>query len=200
MLESMQTNPRPTRAEASDVSNAVLDGTDAVMLSGETAAGRYPVESVATMARIAEKTETMLPYRESFEQKVAWHPAGVTEAISQSVVGASLELGPKAILTPTETGFTARMVSKYRPNVPIVAVTTNENVLGGLCLLWGVVPVLGQPAATTDEMLESSMRSAVRSGALSPGDAVIVSAGVPVGRSGATNLMKIAEVPAFADA
>lgn len=194
MLESMQTNPRPTRAEASDISNAVLDGSDAVMLSGETAAGKYPVESVATMARIAEKTETILPYRESFEQKIALHPTNVTEVISQSVVGASLDLGPKAILTPTETGFTARMVSKYRPNVPIIAVTPNEKVLGGLCLVWGVVPVKGETAPTTDEMLASSLQSAVGSGVLSPGDTVIVSAGVPVGRSGATNLMKIVEV------
>lgn len=198
MLESMQANPRPTRAEASDVSNAVLDGTDAVMLSGETAAGKYPVESVATMARIAEKTESILPYRESFEQKVALHPTHVTEVISQSVVGAALDLAPKAILTPTETGFTARMVSKYRPNVPIIAVTTNESVLGGLCLVWGVVPVKGEPAASTDEMLASSLASAVKSGVLAPGDAVIVSAGVPVGRSGATNLMKIVEVPELA--
>lgn len=196
MLESMQINPRPTRAEASDVSNAVLDGSDAVMLSGETAAGKYPVESVVTMARIAEKTETILPYRESFEQKIRLHPTNVTEVISQSVVGASLDLEPKAILTPTESGFTARMVSKYRPKVPIIAVTTNESVLGGLCLVWGVIPVKGEPAPTTDEMLESSLRSAVKCGALSPGDAVILSAGVPVGRSGATNLMKIVEAPA----
>ncbi|GAA3411012.1 pyruvate kinase [Paenibacillus hodogayensis] len=196
MLESMQTNPRPTRAEASDVSNAVLDGSDAVMLSGETAAGKYPVEAVATMARIAEKTETILPYRESFEQKIVQHPTNVTEAISQSVVGASLDLRPAAIVTPTETGFTARMVSKYRPQVPIVAVTTNERVLGGLCLVWGVIPVKGEPAQTTDEMLASSLKSAVTAGALAPGDTVIVSAGVPVGRSGATNLMKIVEVPA----
>lgn len=196
MLESMQVNPRPTRAEASDVSNAVLDGSDAVMLSGETAAGKYPVESVATMARIVEKTETILPYRESFEQKVRLHPTNITEVISQSVVGASLDLEPKAILTPTESGFTARMVSKYRPKVPIIAVTTNESVLGGLCLVWGVIPVKGEPAPTTDEMLESSLQSAVKSGALSPGDTVIVSAGVPVGRSGATNLMKIVQAPA----
>lgn len=195
MLESMQMNPRPTRAEASDVSNAVLDGTDAVMLSGETAAGKYPVESVATMAAIAEKTETILPYRESFEHKITLHPTNVTEVISQSVVGASLDLQPKAIVTPTETGFTARMVSKYRPKVPIVAVTTNASVLGGLCLVWGVVPVQGKPALTTDEMVDSALRCGVTAGVLSPGDTVIVSAGVPVGRSGATNLMKIVEVP-----
>ncbi|PYI51609.1 pyruvate kinase [Paenibacillus flagellatus] len=196
MLESMQANPRPTRAEASDVSNAVLDGTDAVMLSGETAAGKYPVESVATMAAIVCKTESILPYRESFERKIALHPTNVTEVISQSVVGASLDLTPKAIVAPTETGFTARMISKYRPEAPIIAVTTNAEVLGGLALVWGVVPVQGKPEPTTDEVLASSLRSGVDAGLLQPGDTVIVSAGVPVGRSGATNLMKIVEVPA----
>lgn len=197
MLESMQSNPRPTRAEASDIFNAVLDGSDAVMLSGETAAGNYPVESVETMARIAVKSETILPYKEWFKQKVALHPTNITEVISQSVVGASLDLAPKAILAPTESGFTARMVSKYRPNVPIIAVSTNAHVLGGLSLVWGVTPILGEPAPDTDGVLHASLKSAVKHGLLSSGDTVIVSAGVPVGRSGATNLMKIVEVPAF---
>lgn len=194
MLDSMQSNPRPTRAEASDVANAVLDGTDVIMLSGETAAGKYPVESVQTMAAIAEKTESILPYNELLAQKSAMHRTDITEVISQSAVGASLDLEASAIITPTMTGFTARMVSKYRPKAPIIAVTPHEEVQRRLCLVWGVIPVKGERVETTDEMFQSAIQGGSRIGLLKQGDLVVVTAGVPAGKSGTTNFIKIDHV------
>ncbi|MED4603672.1 pyruvate kinase [Paenibacillus validus] len=191
MLDSMQSNPRPTRAEASDVANAVLDGTDAIMLSGETAAGKYPLESVRTMASIAQRMEASIDYREQFIKRTALHRTDVTEVISQAVVSSSLELDAKAIITPTESGFTARMVSKYRPKAPIVAVAPNEQILRRLSLVWGVTPVQGYEVASTDEMFESAIRHGKQSGVVQPDELVIVSAGVPIGKSGSTNLIKI---------
>ncbi len=143
MLDSMQRNPRPTRAEASDVANAIFDGTDAIMLSGETAAGRYPTESVQTMARIAERAEAALEYREIFTKQANAQQTSVTEAISQAVANSALDLGAKAIITSTKSGFTARMVSKYKPKAPIIAVTTDEKVLRRLSLIWGVIRCAG---------------------------------------------------------
>ncbi|MBD2870515.1 pyruvate kinase [Paenibacillus arenilitoris] len=191
MLDSMQRNPRPTRAEASDVANAIFDGTDAIMLSGETAAGRYPVESVQTMARIAERAENALEYREIFNKQANAQQTTVTEAISQAVANSALDLRAKAIITSTQSGFTARMVSKYKPKSPIIAVTTDEKVLRRLALIWGVFPVLGPEAQTTDEMFENAVDGAMSTGFLSLGDTVVITAGVPVGRSGTTNLIKI---------
>ncbi|MBP1993258.1 pyruvate kinase [Paenibacillus eucommiae] len=194
MLDSMQRNPRPTRAEASDVANAVFDGTDAVMLSGETAAGKYPVESVLTMARIALRAEDALEYREIFVRTAQAQQTTVTEAISQAVANSALELGAKAILTATESGYTARMVSKYRPRSPIVAVTPNEHVIRHLSLVWGVIPVKGVEAKTTDELFELAVETSIKSGLVTLGDIVIITAGVPVGRSGTTNLIKVHHV------
>jgi pyruvate kinase len=194
MLDSMQRNPRPTRAEASDVANAVFDGTDAVMLSGETAAGKYPVESVLTMARIAIRAEDALEYREIFIRTAQAQQTTVTEAISQAVANSALELGAKAILTATESGYTARMVSKYRPKSPIVAVTPNDQVIRRLCLVWGVMPVKGETCKTTDELFDLAVDSSIKSGLVSLGDIVIITAGVPVGRSGTTNLIKVHHV------
>ncbi|WP_409344028.1 pyruvate kinase [Paenibacillus sp. MBLB4367] len=194
MLDSMQINPRPTRAEASDVANAVLDGSDVVMLSGETAAGKYPVESVATMAAIAERAESILPYDELHVKKGALQKADVTEVISQAVVNSSLQLDAKAIITPTESGFTARMVSKYRPKAPIIAVTQNEHVLRRLSLVWGVIPVKGDRVYSTDDMFRLAVDCGTKTGIVQAGDLVVVSAGVPVGRSGSTNLIKIEQL------
>ncbi|MFD1179672.1 pyruvate kinase [Paenibacillus puldeungensis] len=194
MLDSMQRNPRPTRAEASDVANAIFDGTDAIMLSGETAAGKYPVESVLTMARIAEKAESALEYREIFIKQSNAQQTTVTEAISQAVANSALELNAKAIITSTETGYTARMVSKYRPKAPIIAVTTEEQTLRRLALNWGVTPVKGNIAATTDEMFDKAMKGGLDSGLVKEGDLVVITAGVPLGRSGSTNLVKIGQV------
>lgn len=191
MLDSMQRNPRPTRAEASDVANAILDGTDAIMLSGETAAGRYPVEAVETMSRIAERAESALQYREIFRKQSRAQQTGVTEAISQAVANSALDLGAKAIITSTESGYTARMVSKYRPKAPIIAVTPNEKVMRRLCLVWGTLPIKGKNAATTDEMFDIAVGGGMQSGMLRLGDLVVITAGVPVGRSGTTNLIKI---------
>ncbi|SEM97173.1 pyruvate kinase [Lihuaxuella thermophila] len=191
MLDSMQRNPRPTRAEASDVANAILDGTDAIMLSGETAAGKYPVESVHTMARIAIRTETALGYQELLRQRVREIDTSITDSISQAVVHTSHNLDCSAIITATETGYTARMVSKYRPKAPIIAVTPREDVLRRLMLVWGVHPVLGEHAVTTDEMFQTAISSSLKSKYVNQGDLVIITAGVPVGKSGTTNLMKV---------
>lgn len=194
MLDSMQMNPRPTRAEASDVANAVLDGTDAVMLSGETAAGKYPVESVAKMSEISEKAESVFVYRDPIRIGEGHEHTLVTEVISQAAVRSSLELGAKAIVTPTESGYTARMVSKYRPSAPIIAVAPNDCVLKRLCLTWGVFPVKGERIGTTDELFASAIRNGSKAGLIGPGDLVVITAGVPAGQSGTTNLIKIGRV------
>ncbi|MDO3681441.1 pyruvate kinase [Paenibacillus ehimensis] len=193
MLDSMQNNPRPTRAEASDVANAVLDGSDAVMLSGETASGKYPVESVATMARIAEQTESSPDYGKRKLGHVLVR-SSVTEAISQAVVGSADDLNAKAILTSTATGFTARMVSKYRPNAPIVAITPNETVMRNLNLVWGVIPILGEQIGSTDELFTSVVSRGINEGLLEADDLVVITAGVPLGSTGTTNLIKIQHV------
>lgn len=194
MLDSMQRNPRPTRAEASDVANAIFDGTDAIMLSGETAAGKYPVESVQTMARIATRAESALEYREIFLKQSQQQQTTVTEAISQAVANSALDLDAKAIITSTESGYTARMVSKYRPKAPIIAVTPNEQVIRRMSLVWGVIPVLGEEANTTDEMFEQAIDRVMKQGLVKLGDLVVITAGVPVGRSGTTNLIKVHHV------
>ncbi|THF73329.1 pyruvate kinase [Cohnella fermenti] len=191
MLDSMQRNPRPTRAEASDVANAIFDGTDAIMLSGETAAGKYPAESVQTMAAIAVRAESALNYREIFQKQAQAQQTSVTEAISQAVASSSLELDAKAIVTSTESGYTARMVSKYRPKSPIVAVTPEDQVLRRLQLVWGVVPVQGTLVGTTDEMFDVAVEGALKTELVRLGDTVVITAGIPVGRAGTTNLIKI---------
>ncbi|WP_373229458.1 pyruvate kinase [Cohnella sp.] len=194
MLDSMQRFPRPTRAEASDVANAIFDGTDAIMLSGETAAGKYPVESVLTMSRIAQRAESALHYREIFVKQAKAQQTSVTEAISQAVANSALDLDAKAIVTSTESGYTARMISKYKPKSPIIAVTPIDQVLRRLQLVWGVTAVKGTMATTTDEMFEIAVKGAIDSGIVKLGDTIIITAGVPVGRSGTTNLIKIHNV------
>ncbi|WP_339316277.1 pyruvate kinase [Paenibacillus sp. FSL R10-2734] len=194
MLDSMQRNPRPTRAEASDVANAIFDGTDAIMLSGETAAGKYPVESVLTMSRIAEKAESALDHREIFSKQQTAQETTVTEAISQSVAISALDLNAKAILSSTVTGHTARVVSKYRPKAPIIAVTTQERTMRQLSLVWGVTPVFGKVATSTDELLETAIKGGKDSGLVQTGDLVVITAGIPLGRSGSTNLVKVSTI------
>ncbi|WP_421380434.1 pyruvate kinase [Bacillus salacetis] len=191
MLDSMQRNPRPTRAEASDVANAIFDGTDAIMLSGETAAGAYPVEAVQTMHNIASRAETALDYKEilSNTSKDAGH--NMTDAIGQSVAHTAINLSVNAIVAPTESGHTAKMISKYRPKAPIIAVTANDSVSRKLALAWGVYPQMGRKVETTDEMLEMAVEESVNSGLITHGDRIIITAGVPIGESGTTNLMKI---------
>jgi pyruvate kinase len=191
MLDSMQRNPRPTRAEVGDVANAIFDGTDAVMLSGETAAGKYPLESVVTMAKIAERTESALQYREMLHRRSNERQETITDAISQAVSNAAHDLNASAVLTPTESGYTARMVSQYRPKAAIIAVTPSVRVMRKLALIWGVFPILGASAGSTDEMLEISIDASIQSGLVKHGDLVVITAGVPVRESGTTNMMKI---------
>ena len=194
MLDSMQRNPRPTRAEASDVANAIFDGTDAIMLSGETAAGKYPVESVLTMSRIAERAESALNHREIYSKQVSAQKMSVTEAVCQAVSIAALELDARAIVTPTESGFTARMVSKYRPKSPIIAITPDEKVARRLTLVWGVLPINSRMPDTTDKLIETAVQEAMNTGLVRLGDTIVITAGVPVGLTGSTNLIKIHNV------
>ncbi|AIQ63373.1 Pyruvate kinase [compost metagenome] len=194
MLDSMQRNPRPTRAEASDVANAIFDGTDAIMLSGETAAGKYPVESVLTMSRIAEKAESALDHREIFLKQQIAQETTVTEAISQSVAISALDLNAAAILTSTVSGHTARVVSKYRSKSPIIAVTPQERTMRQLALVWGVFPVYGEPANSTDELLQVAVKGGKASGLVKAGDLAVITAGIPFGHSGSTNLVKVEQI------
>lgn len=191
MLDSMQRNPRPTRAEASDVANAIFDGTDAIMLSGETAAGTYPVEAVQTMHNIASRAESALDYRGILSKRSKDNRHNVTDAIGSSVAHTALNLEASAIITSTESGHTARMISKYRPKAPIIAVTSNEHVSRKLELVWGVYPQVGERTSTTDEMFDLSIDVSLNSGLVTHGDLVVITAGVPVGETGTTNLMKI---------
>lgn len=189
MLNSMVSHPRPTRAEASDVANAILDGTDAVMLSAETATGTYPVEAVQMMARIARIAEGALPHRQWLD--LIGGSAGVTEAISRATVEIAEQVGARAIVTSTMSGYTARMIARHRPPVPILAVTPVLATLRRLALVWGVEPVLMPSVRNTDEMLGAASQAALQSGLAQPGDLIVITAGVPFGRPGHTNLLKV---------
>jgi pyruvate kinase len=191
MLDSMIRNPRPTRAEASDVANAILDGTDAIMLSGETASGKYPVEAVQTMARIAIKTETALDYVALVKMRGKVTRQTATDAISYATCTTAHYLGAAAILTSTESGFTARMVSKYRPKAPIIAVTPRVQTQRKLMLMWGVISVFAPQIEGTDAMIEQSINVSLKEGLIKNGDLVVITAGVPVGIPGTTNLLKV---------
>ncbi|MCZ8536270.1 pyruvate kinase [Paenisporosarcina quisquiliarum] len=191
MLDSMQRNPRPTRAEASDVANAIFDGTDAIMLSGETAAGMYPVESVKTMDKIAIRTEDALDYRAIVSAKSKSKEVTMTDAIGQAVAHTSINLKAKAIIAPTESGHTAKMISKYRQGASIIAVTSTERPSRKLTLVWGVYPIVGEKVGSTDEILDLSVEESLKHNYVKHGDLVIITAGVPVGEAGTTNLMKV---------
>ncbi|OTN90198.1 pyruvate kinase [Enterococcus sp. 7E2_DIV0204] len=190
MLDSMQRNPRPTRAEANDVANAIYDGTDAVMLSGETAAGDYPLEAVQTMARIAVRTEEALINQDTFALKL-YSKTDMAEAIGQSVGHTARNLGIQTIVAATESGHTARMISKYRPKSHIVAITFTEQKARSLSLSWGVYATVADKPASTDEMFNLATHISQEEGFASEGDLIIITAGVPVGEKGTTNLMKI---------
>ncbi|ANK59583.1 pyruvate kinase [Loigolactobacillus backii] len=190
MLDSMQENPRPTRAEATDVANAIFDGTDATMLSGESANGKYPVESVATMARIAERAEKAMVDADSFALK-EFGKTDVTEAIGQSVAHTARNLGIRTIVAATESGFTARMISKYRPKSDILAITFDERTRRGLAINWGVFPIVAEKPASTDDMFTLASQKAQDLGFAKEGDLILITAGVPVGERGTTNVMKI---------
>lgn len=191
MLDSMQWDPRPTRAEASDVANAILDGTDAIMLSGETAAGKFPVEAVKMMNVIATRTEPAIDRETLFRKQSKLEVVTITDAISQSVSNVAASLDISAIITPTESGHSARMAAKYRPAVPIIAITFSKKVLRRLTLVWGVFPVISEQAESTDELLDIAVNKGLETNLLERGAKVIITAGVPVGVSGTTNMMKV---------
>lgn len=191
MLDSMQQNPRPTRAEASDVANAILDGSDAIMLSGETAAGDYPVESVQMMDTIARRAEESVDYRSLVSTRRREKHGNMTESIGQAAAYSALNLKVKAVLAPTRSGQTARMIAKYRPGCPVIALTASEKNSRKLSLVWGVYPIIGKDVRTIDELIEDAVVQSTAYNYVEHGDAVIITAGVPVGEVGTTNLMKI---------
>jgi pyruvate kinase len=189
MLESMVGSRMPTRAEASDVANAVLDGTDALMLSEETAIGRYPVEATEFMARIAEAVESSMegPRRDASYMRCG----SITDAIGHAAAYIAEGLGAAAIITPTTSGSTPMLVSKYRPSCPIIAPCSDPLVASQLTMVWGVFPVISQKAKDTDEMIDMSIRLSLEKGFIKKGDLVVITAGQPVGIPGTTNLIKV---------
>ncbi len=193
MLDSMIRNPRPTRAEVSDVANAIFDGTDAIMLSGESANGSWPVESVETMAKIAKETETQLSYELAVSSAKRHIPA-IGGVISRAACNAAYELKASAIISSTQSGATAKRISQCRPDCAIIAVTPDEKVAKKLALSWGVYPIVAERVNSTDEMMEKSVDIAKTTKYVKSGDTVVIAAGVPVEKVGATNMMKISIV------
>jgi pyruvate kinase len=192
MLDSMISKPRPTRAEINDVANAIYDGTSAIMLSGETSIGRYPIESVRIMAKIAESTEAAIHYKKRFHQmELTESISNVTNAISHATCTTAHDLDAAAILTLTVSGTTARMISKFRPACPIIGCTTNEKVCRQLNMSWGVTPVLFEEKRTSDELFEHAVEKAVQTGIVKSGDLVVLTAGLPIGIPGMTNILKV---------
>lgn len=191
MLDSMMKNPRPTRAETTDVANAIYDGTSAIMLSGETAAGAYPVEALKTMARIACRTEEDINYVRRFAAREVKDAPNVTNAISHAAVTTAHDMGAKAIITVTKSGATARMISKFRPACPIICCTTDPATQRQTNLSWGVTPLLAEEKDDVDELFEHAVDCAVKKGMVSSGDLVVITAGAPLGISGTTNLLKV---------
>lgn len=188
MLESMCANPRPTRAETSDVANAILDGTDAIMLSGETANGLYPIEAVTTMNKVATYTEEHYPFHHQTQHYAA---PTTTESIGKGVVKIAEDLHAAAIIASTEKGSTAQMISKFRPSCPIIAVSPHKDIIRTLQLNWGVQAILGEPAKNSDEVVHTAIQSALTHHLINVGDLVVLTAGVPVGQSGSTNMIRV---------
>ena len=191
MLDSMIKNPRPTRAETTDVANAIYDGTSAIMLSGETAAGAYPIDAVKTMKAIAVKTEQDIDYRKRFFSRENEGVPNVTNAIAHATVTTSIDLGATAILTVTKGGRTARTLSKFRPTCPIIAATTSERAQRQLNLSWGVIPIKSEEMSDSDSLFDHAVTRAMEEGLLKDGDLIVITAGLPLGVSGTTNMMKV---------
>lgn len=191
MLDSMMKNPRPTRAEAADVANAVYDGTSAIMLSGETAAGLYPVEALETMVKIAVRTEKDINYASRMQKRNVLINPDITNAIAHATCTTAMDLNAAAIVTVSNSGRTARMVSKYRPTCPIVGCSVNKNVCRQLNLSWGVTPLLVDRKDSSDELFDHAVDIAEKAGMVAPGEIVVLTAGVPLGVSGTTNLIKV---------
>lgn len=196
MLESMIKNPRPTRAEATDIANAIYDGTTAIMLSGETAAGQYPVEAVKTMARIAERAEQDINYRSRMqrEQEEQESTPDITTAISYATCNVAMSLHAAAIITVTMSGFTANMIARYKPGCQVIGCTLDESVCRQLNLLWGVSPIMIEKEQTTDELFEEAVFKSRQAGLIKSGDTVVITAGVPLGVAGNTDMIHVVEV------
>ncbi|AGK98061.1 pyruvate kinase [Clostridium pasteurianum] len=194
MLDSMIRNPRPTRAEASDIANAIFDGTDAIMLSGESASGDYPLEAAGTMSNIAKEAEANIDYSDALNRRKESSISNVSNAISLAACNTAQELKVAAIITSTQTGHTARMVSKYRPECPIVAVTPSEKVARALSLNFGVKAIVSNKLISTDELIEDAVKKSLESNYIKKGDLVIIAAGIPAGTTGTTNMMKIQQI------
>ena len=191
MLDSMISHPRPTRAEATDVANAIFQGTSATMLSGETAAGAYPVEAVQMMAKIAKRTEEAINYRKRFDDMAKYTNPGITDAICHATCSTAYDLDAKAIITVTKTGFSARMIAKYRPGCDIVGCAMDEKVCRQLNLSWGVQPILLGEEWEVFVLFERAINACKKEGLLENGDVTVITSGVPIGRSGTTNMLKV---------
>ncbi|MBU3160408.1 pyruvate kinase [Clostridium frigoris] len=194
MLDSMIRNPRPTRAEASDITNAIFDGTDAIMLSGESANGKYPLEAALTMAKIAIEAESNIDFGDALIKKIYEPLDNISDAISLATCTTADKLNVSAILTATQSGYTARMVSKYRPRCPVIAVTPSKQVARGLAINFGVQSILSIKLTSTDELMVDAVEKSLAAGYIKKSDVVIIAAGIPVGEPGTTNMMKIQKV------
>ena len=194
MLDSMITNPRPTRAEITDVANAVYDGTSAVMLSGETAAGKYPVEAVKTMAAIAERTEGDINYFGRSQEVISSIRLGIGGATAHAACTTAQDINAAAIITMSTSGVTPRLISRFRPDAPIIACVMTEKVQRQLALTWGVTPIIMDYVGSTDEMIDNSVAKALSAGLIKQDDLVVITAGVPAGLAGSTNMMKVHQV------
>ena len=190
MLDSMMRNPRPTRAEVSDVANAVFDGTGCVMLSGETAGGKYPVESLTAMAGIVTEAEQSIDYWRQFQKQRVIPASNINDAITHTCCLTAMDLNAKAILAATSSGRTARMICRFRPACPVAALTMHEKVRRQLAICWGVIPLLTGEVNSTDRIFSLSAEVARKEGLVKNGDTVVITAGVPLGKSGSTNLIK----------
>ncbi len=199
MLDSMMKNPRPTRAETTDVANAIYDGTTAIMLSGESAAGAYPIESVQTMSRIAERTEQEVGYEARFHAinygcEVLDNREDVTTAISHACCATAMDLKASAIITVTMSGFTANKISRYQPECMVIGCTVDESVYRQLSLLFGVMPLLIQKEEDTEKLFDAAINASLEAGLIHHGDRVVLTAGVPLGVAGNTNMIRVVEV------
>lgn len=194
MLESMINHPRPTRAEATDIANAIYDGTTAIMLSGESAAGKYPVEAVKTMARIAESAEKDIDYRSRMRRNDEGDKSEITNAIAYATCSAAMDLNAAAIITVTMSGYTAEAISRFKPSCPIIGCAVNERVCDQLNLLWGVNPLLIKKEESSEELFADAVTAAKEAGYVNTGDIVVITAGVPLGITGTTNMIHVVEV------
>ena len=190
MLDSMMRNPRPTRAEVSDVANAVFDGTSCVMLSGETAGGKYPLEALTAMAGIVTEAEQSIDYWRQFQKQRITPASNINDAITHTCCLTAMDLNARAILAATSSGRTARMICRFRPACPVAALTMQEKVRRQLAICWGVIPFLTGEVNSTDRIFSLSAEVALKEGLVKNGDTVVITAGVPLGRSGSTNLIK----------